>query len=331
MSWKGRLVLLLVMAAGLAVAAYEIGVAGFAQVLAAAARLGISGLLVYCAYSAGVFVILGAAWRAAAPGAGAASLARFSWARAVREAAADLLPFSQIGGIVFGARTLTERGMAARRVYASLIVDMTTELASQLMFTLFGVAMAATIMTGAGQRTSVWPLVLGALVLTAIIALLFAGQRWLPAITGRLLGHGLPGSAGRLDGLSGELARIYTHRGHVLLAFALNLAAWIASAGGAWIVLRLMGAPVSIWTILTLESLIFTLRSVAFAIPGGIGVQEASYALLGPALGLPLDLVVALALAKRARDLALGVPTLVLWQAIEARGVFARRPSRDPA
>ena len=112
----------------------------------------------------------------------------------------------------------------------------------------------------------------------------------------------------------------------MLLVFALNLLAWIASAAGAWIALRLMGAGLSLWTTLAIESLIFTLRSAAFAIPGGIGVQEAGYLLCAPLLGLPPQWALALALAKRARDLAIGVPTLLIWQLGEARAmVFAAK------
>ncbi len=58
----------------------------------------------------------------------------------MREAVSDLLPFSQIGGIVIGTRTLTTAGIPASEVYASLVVDMTTEMGAQLVFTLFGLS-----------------------------------------------------------------------------------------------------------------------------------------------------------------------------------------------
>jgi len=48
-------------------------------------------------------------------------------------------------------------------------------------------------------------------------------------------------------------------------------------------------------------------------------VQEAAYALAGPLFGLPPESALALSLAKRARDLAIGVPTLLAWQLGEAR------------
>ena len=92
-----------------------------------------------------------------------------------------------------------------------------------------------------------------------------------------------------------------------------------------------MGAEISIWSALSIESLIFTLRSVAFAIPGAIGVQEAAYALAAPLFGLPPETALALSLAKRARDLSLGLPTLLAWQISEARAVLrtVRKASRS--
>jgi uncharacterized membrane protein YbhN (UPF0104 family) len=84
-----------------------------------------------------------------------------------------------------------------------------------------------------------------------------------------------------------------------------------------------MGAHISIWSALGLESLIFTLRSVAFAIPSAIGVQEAAYALAAPLFGLPPESALALSLVKRAREIAIGIPTLLAWQANETRAVMA--------
>ena len=60
---------------------------------------------------------------------------------------------------------------------------------------------------------------------------------------------------------------------------------------------------------------------VAFAIPGAIGVQEAAYLLIGPVFGVPPTSALALSLLKRARDLAIGVPAILLWQAGEYRAV----------
>ena len=87
-------------------------------------------------------------------------------------------------------------------------------------------------------------------------------------------------------------------------------------------------APLPIAKVLVLESLIFVTRSVAFAIPGALGVQEAAYALLGPMLGLPAPIALALSLAKRARDITVGAPVLVAWQVGEARAIGRRSAFR---
>jgi uncharacterized membrane protein YbhN (UPF0104 family) len=67
--------------------------------------------------------------------------------------------------------------------------------------------------------------------------------------------------------------------------------------------------------------IISTLRAAAFVVPGGLGVQEAGYALLAPMVGLGPDIAIALSLASRARELMTGVPALLTWQVIEGRSL----------
>ncbi len=124
-----------------------------------------------------------------------------------------------------------------------------------------------------------------------------------------------------MTGITERLRETYAQRGRVTLVFTLNLLGWIVSAVGGWVVLRMMGSEISIWSALSIESLIFTLRSVAFAVPGALGVQEAAYMLAAPLFGLPPETALALSLAKRARDLAIGLPTLIVWQIGEVRAV----------
>jgi putative membrane protein len=296
------------------------------DVLAAVARIGVGGFVLFCLWFIGVFALLGAAWAAAAPDESRERLWLFGWARMVREACADLLPFSQIGGLVVGARTLIGHGVPARRVYGSMIVDMTTEMAAQLVFTLLGIVLFLLAIAG-GAAAELRPLVLsGAGVMLAAMAGFFVAQRGGLGLAARMIGRVLPGSAAQVDEVRAELSRIYARRGHVAAAFAFNLAAWFGSAGGAWLGLSLMGIAVPFWAILMVESLIFTLRSVAFAIPGALGVQEVGYLLLAPIAGVAPEALLALSLIKRARDLALGLPTIIAWQLAEARAVTRSRP-----
>jgi len=292
----------------------------------------VGGFLLYCLYSLGVFALLGGAWLVAAPGEGAARLALFTRARLLREAAADLLPFSQIGGIALSAWLIASGGVPTPRTYASLIVDMTTEMASQLVFTLLGIGLFLSILAAGPDAASLRPLILGGVgMIAALTGIFLIAQRFALRIAERMARHLLPDAAGTVEGIGTELRSIYLRRRRVAASFLLNLASWIASAAGAWIALRLMGLSFSFWTVLALESLIFTLRSVAFAIPGGIGVQEAAYALAGPLLGLSPEAALALALAKRARDLALAVPTLAAWQISESHKLaLSLRAGKQP-
>jgi hypothetical protein len=51
-------------------------------------------------------------------------------------------------------------------------------------------------------------------------------------------------------------------------------------------------------------------------------VQEWGYAMLAPLFGLPQEMGVAVSLLKRAREIVLGVPALLYWQAVEGRAAF---------
>jgi putative membrane protein len=241
----------------------------------------------------------------------------------LREAAADLLPFSQIGGLVIGARALTLAGISSPRVYSSMVVDQTTEMASQLVYTLFGLAMTASLLGGAANEAQLRPLIFGGTaVMVATMAFVFIAQRPALVLAEKIAGRFVPESAAANGALSGELRAIYARRGHVACAFGLNLVGWVGSGLGAWIVLELMGLRLPVGSVLALEALIFTVRSVAFVVPSAIGVQEAGYALAGPLFGLPPESALALSLVKRAREVAIGLPTLLIWQAGEARAVL---------
>lgn len=316
---------------GLAVAVALIGVTGWQNVITGVSSIGALGFLSLMLWTGANLTILGAAWLAVAPGIARRQLATFAWARTTREAATDVLPFSQFGGLVVGARTALAGGIRESLVYASLIADQTTELAAQLVFTMFGVVMLALVLTNQSAAAGVLPLVLGGLALMAGIMALFAfAQRPILKMAQGLAGRLLPQSVATMAALTTELDAIYAHRGRVIAAFLLHLLAWGFSAAGAWMALRFMGSQLPLVDVLTIEALIFTLRTVAFAIPGGVGVQEAAYLLIGPLFGLPPGAALALSLVKRARDIAIGIPGILLWQVQEVRALRRAALSAGP-
>ena len=314
-----RGLILLATVAGLAAMVAVVGSVGAAPVLEALRAVGWLGFTVVCLWSLGTLVVLGAAWRAVTPDSGA-TLVDFAWSRTVREAATDVLPFSQFGGLVVGARALASRGVPEPLIYASMVADLTTEMASQLVFTLAGVGLLILRLDGRFDDGNVLAVAIGGCALTAALVLALAfGQRGLIGIAGRLGARLLPRAATAMAGVQAALDRCYRDRAGVLMSFLLNLLAWVGSAAGAWIALRFMGSDLPLASLLAIEALVFAVRSIAFVVPGGLGVQEGAYLLLSPLFGLDPGTAVALSLLKRARDLAIGVPAIVAWQAMEGR------------
>jgi len=105
---------------------------------------------------------------------------------------------------------------------------------------------------------------------------------------------------------------------------ALHTVGWIGSAVGAWIAFRLIGVRVDLKSVFALESLVSAIRSTAVFIPHALGAQEAAYAVLSPLFGIGAEFGLAVSVLKRARDLALGIPILLIWQAIEGRRARSR-------
>ncbi len=127
------------LAAGVAVALAILGYFGLARVWASLAEIGWRGLVTLSLASLAPLGILGAAWWAL-EGGPLAWLRAFVWARAIRDAATELLPFSQFGGFAIGARAAVLSGVPPARASAGTVVDVTAEMIAQLGFTGLGLA-----------------------------------------------------------------------------------------------------------------------------------------------------------------------------------------------
>jgi glycosyltransferase 2 family protein len=82
------------------------------------------------------------------------------------------------------------------------------------------------------------------------------------------------------------------------------LAAWLAEGLDSWISLRLLGVRVSYANVLSFDSLVSLIRSLAFFLPGALGVQELSYMAFLRTFGIGDDtnLLMAFVLLKRAKE-----------------------------
>jgi putative membrane protein len=315
---------------GVALALYLVRAVGWHAVFSAVAALGLLGFGIFTLCTLLVFVLLGVAWQVLLKGPGAPRLALLIRARLVRDAGAEVLPFSQLGGIALGVRAAILQGLAAPLAAGSMIVDVTTEMLAQIAYAALGVAILA---QRAPQSPHVASLIAGSvtgLALAAIAAVLFiVVQRHGGRIGARFGARLLRGAGTSLSGLRAALETIYRSPGRVALSAALHLAAWIANGAVVWLGFRLIGARLDLAAVLAIESLVYAIRSVAVFIPNALGVQEGAYVILGPLFGLGADMALAMSVLKRARDVAIGVPVLLLWQGAEGRRALTRPAVRS--
>jgi putative membrane protein len=314
----------IVAALGVCLALYVVLHIGFGTVVSAVARTGFGGFGLLCLYGLAMSPLLAAAWFVLLPG-GSGYFGVFVWARMVREAASDLLPFSHIGGIALGARAAVLRRVPAPLAFASTIVDVTTELLAQIAFIALGLGILSKHAPPSPISASLGKFVLIGLAMAVFVgAVLLALQRYGHRLTGRIAARLLPRAAAHAGAVGSELDAIHASRARVALSCAVHFAAWIASGVGTWIALRLMGVHVDLLSAIAVEAFVGAARSAAVLVPGGLGVQEATYALLAPLLGVGPEYGLAVSLLKRARDIVLGLPILIISQAAEGRRALSR-------
>ncbi len=313
----------LAMLAGLgtivALTAYQ-GFAEVGQVLVAAGW----GIALVTAFHLVPMAASALAWRAVAGAVTEGKVWVFLWARLLREAINGLLPVAQIGGDVVGARILTFHGSRAPSAGASVLVDLTLEFLTQIVFTVIGLGF---LLAGGGGEMASWVVAGLAVALVAAIGFLLA-QRWgmfllLEKVLERMANYFDWPALGSLANLHDTAMAIYRHRPAMIGAIMWHLASWFLGAVEVWLTLLILGAEVSFAEALVIESLGQAVRTAAFIVPGAYGIQEGSYMLLGVHFGLTPEIALSVSLIKRVRELVLGTPAMLVWQLVEGRRLLA--------
>lgn len=314
---------------GALVATLVIGYFNYHAVLKAMMPVGWAGSTLIVAAQLVLMIPLGLAWYLVAPKQPLQTLWVFVWGRLMREAASDVLPFSPLGGFVIATRAMAVSGVSGPTAIGSGVVDLTVEIVAQLIYTLLGIGLLILQLgVRSGHDRLIYSILAGSLLVAALVAGFIFAQRRGMAPLEQLARRVAPSAAAQ----SAEVGRIvktaYTHPAHLWAGLAVHVGCWVASAGGTWLILWLIGHPLSILSVITIESLLFAIKNAAFVVPTGIGVQEGAYALLGPIFGLPPEAALALSLLKRARDIIIGLPCLLVWQVLEGRRTraMARQP-----
>jgi putative membrane protein len=268
-------------------------------------------------------------WRELIPASNRPHVVTLIWIRWIRESINALLPVAGVGGDIAGARLAYQRGVPGAQAAASMVVDTTVGVTTQLIFVVAG--MTLLIIRSSGDAAAPARALLIAIgVLAAAVATFVRLQHrsmfFRFAKLARRLAPGkwpsdFAGSASAID----EAVLATYRRGFALLrANLLRLVAWAGGAGEIWLVMYFLNRPIGATDAFVLESLTSGIRAVAFMVPGALGALEGGFVLFGALLGLPAEMALAVSLSKRVRELFLGLPGLLVWQTVEGRYLLSR-------
>jgi putative membrane protein len=291
---------------------------GFADVGDAVASVG-WGMAFVALTRVATISIAGAGWWLLLPKTGRFKLRSALLLRFVREGVNTLLPLTQVGGDVVGARLSTFWAVPSSLATAGIIIDVLMQAVTQFLFAALGLVMLVAL---AGDTTVTWIAATGLAVMVPMLAGFYlvqrqSGQRILYLALSRFKDDSKRRFLGAVDATYQQLSMLYARRTSLLASGQVHVLGWLIGTAEVWIALRFMGVPTTVNEAIVIESLVQAVRGAAFAIPGALGAQEAGLILLCGMFEIPPDQALALSLIKRAADLIVGVPGLIALQILE--------------
>jgi len=315
---------------GIAIIAAAVFAANPATVAAAIVQAGWATLIVVVLRLAAV-TLAGLTWWLLFPAHARPHPAVCALLRIVREGANTLLPLAQIGGDVVAVRLLTFWRIPGPVAAATVIVDVLAQAGTQFLFALVGFA----LLIGHGVGDSfiydlAWALAVAALALTGFyVAQRHFGEKLLNALLKRLSRGREWQINGTFDAVFQQLHAIYGRRRALATTVTLHLGVWFIGALEVWVGLTAMGYHPTYADAVAIESLAQAARGAAFVVPGAVGVQEGGLVVLCALFGVPAHSALALSLIKRAADILVGVPGLVVWHTLETRHLSQKGKHAD--
>ncbi len=303
---KGRWLRALLMLAGLGFVAYLVHQVGPAAVWDSVSALGWWLLLVLCVPYSFMVLVDAAAWRLLFRNAHVPFLMLVR-ARLAGEAVNMATPTASVGGEPLKAYLLRP-WVPLTEGFAAVIADKTTVVTGQWLYLLAGLGAAVTMLS----RSHALVLAMGILVGVEAVAVggfILVQTRGVFGGGGRLLGRaGLSPSARYQDGLEDldrALARFYRERlSRLAGSTLLHALAWAGGGVEIYLVLRLLGMPVSLETALVIESFGAAVKFASFMIPASLGALEGGYVAFFGAFGLGGAAGLSYVLIRRLREAA---------------------------
>ena len=230
-------------------------------------------------------------------------------ARLVGEAMNSITPTAYLGGEPVKAFVLQRFGIPLTEGATSVILAKTALTIAQIAFVIVGVALFL-IRKDTGIAiipTMVALAIAGTAVATFLVIL---QRRGLVAFVARVTRRMFPRArlavqlAERAPEIDMRLRSFYGARPRAAAAsVALHFTGWITGAAEVFVIMTLIGHPVSVVDAIVIEALAQPTRLAGIFIPGTLGVQEAGGMLIFGMLGLPPELGLAMMLLKRVREI----------------------------
>lgn len=93
----------------------------------------------------------------------------------------------------------------------------------------------------------------------------------------------------------------------------LRLLGWLAGAIEIYVFLLIIDVDANFIDVIIIESITAIIRSIAFFIPAGLGVQELAFIMVGEILGFSYVTSFSIALGRRLREIMVGIPAILYW------------------
>jgi putative membrane protein len=273
-------------------------------------------------------------WRELLPLSSRPDIVSVTWIRWIRESINALLPVAGVGGDLASARLAHLRGVPSAQAAASMVVDTTVGVVTQLVFVMTGVALLVARSAEPAALLVAW-VVLGGIVmfLVAIAAFVLVQHRSMFVVFAKLARGLLPerwlsSFAGSASAIDDAVVATYRSGFAFLRANLLRLVGWAAGTGEIWLVMQFLGQHLDVVDAFILESLGSGVRAAAFMVPGALGALEGGFVVFGALFGLPAETALAISLSKRVRELILGLPGLFAWHWVEGRYLMRRNQDK---
>lgn len=252
-------------------------------------------------------------------------------ARMAGEAFNVITPTASVGGEPVKAWLLRHH-VPLDESLPSVIVAKTTITIAQGLFLLLGIALAWPILPPGSRLLygMAWLLVIeiiavGGFVTVQVIGLLGKGE----GVLGRL---GLLWGAQRIHGLvrlDDALLHFYRREPRrLLLSVGSHFVGWVLGAFETYLILRLLGVPVSVVTATVIEAFGTAVRFATFLVPAGIGALEGGHVAVFAALGLGAHTGLSFSVVRRVREATWVGLGLIVLAAMRPR--LGRTPIGSP-